>query len=353
MILPAIKPARTVWFYLVNICFLAALSAGCTPAFHDAQPIIGEEEVTPSMAEIKPVDQVESMAVTTAAEPGLPSLVTLSPTVTPSPTAIDEEPNLPVLTLTEIPIFTAETPTFSLPTASPEPTLTPDDTPQVKIPDAAIQVFRPGPASKVVSPIRVSTFLLPGYQGNVIIELFGEDGRLLVRKVFAYRQNPGVRLQVNTDLDFEISAVAESARLVIRTEDQNNHTISLAAVDLILLSLGQEENNPPGDLKEKIAIIEPVRNLSIKGGVIYLTGFARPSSPDPLLVELYSEKGAYLAPSRLIAISLEDDSLHAPFAIEIPYSITQPTNARLIITEKDYRRMETLHVSSVEIHLRP
>jgi hypothetical protein len=237
--------------------------------------------------------------------------------------------------------------------AVPDPSTTPAPNPTFKVPEAAIQVFRPGPSSKVVSPFRVNAFLLPGFRDTVIIELLGEDGRLLVRKILSYSRNPGVRLQTNADIEFEISAVAEAGRLVIRTEDQNRRVVSLATVDLILLSLGQEENNPPGELKEKIAILEPVKNLSIEGGMVNVSGLARPTSPDPLLVELFGADGSSLGPSRLVVINLEDDTRHAPFSVEIPYTTTKPTKARLFITERDYRRMETIHVTSVEIHLRP
>jgi hypothetical protein len=349
MILTALKSARTIWLIPVKFFFLAALSAGCTaispqePAQYE--PVIGETQITQAASAIIEENQVVSAFVQNTQALEVPAPPT-SFIETPSPTDSIDNLDTPVPPLAATPVFTPAA-------VFPDPTQSPVHGLAIKIPDADIQVFRPGPASKVVSPFRVSTFLMPGYQGNVIIELFGEDGRMLARKVFAYRQHPGVRLQVNTDLEFEIQAVAESSRLVIRTEDQNNRTISKATIELLLLSLGDEENNPPGDLKEKIAILEPVKNLSIQGGSIHVSGLARPTNTGPLHVELFSEKGISISPAQLIWVSLEDDRQHVPFTLEIPYTISIPTRASLFITELDYDKEETLHITSVEIHLRP
>jgi hypothetical protein len=341
--------AHLMWLFLVNILLVAVLTPGCTARISKEPSLISPGEDLPTRVALTIAALEQSQNVSTLEPETRPTSQPASPAEpqeTPSPAFTEdtnEPPVSPIPTLSQ----------FISTTLTPASSQMPEQTHTLNVPEAAIQVFRPGPSSKVVSPFRVSAFLLPGYRDNVIIELFGEDGRLLVRKILSYRLNPGVRLQSNADIEFEISAVAEAARLVIRTEDQNKRTISLASIDLILLSLGQEENNPPGDLKEKIAIVEPVRNLSIQGGVITVSGFARPTSPDPLLIELFSEDGKSLGPSRLIAVTLEDEAQHTPFEVEIPYSITNPTRARLFITERDYRRMETLHVTSVEIHLRP
>jgi hypothetical protein len=99
---------------------------------------------------------------------------------------------------------------------------------------AAIQILSPGPASKVTSPIRLNAFLAPGDKGNVRIELLGEDGRLLVRQLLSY--GPLARIQVVTELDFEISATGELGRLRITTEDPEGRMVAVASVDLLLIS---------------------------------------------------------------------------------------------------------------------
>jgi len=63
-------------------------------------------------------------------------------------------------------------------------TRTPTATPG--IPEATIRLYYPGPMSKLVSPIQLSASLQPGTSGRVLIELLGEDGRLLYRKLIRY-----------------------------------------------------------------------------------------------------------------------------------------------------------------------
>jgi hypothetical protein len=350
---------KTRGILLFQILVLSLLGAGCA-AFQG-----GGGSASPSEAQLPtriaqtieamehgqvvsaPISTSVYMPVSTPVSAEISAAPTRAPAASePAPTALPS-----VAVVPDIPLVLSPTAAASL----PEPTSaeTPAPTPTFKVPEAAIQISRPGPSSKVVSPFRVSAFLMPGYQNNVTLELFGEDGRLLARKILSYNRNPGMRVQAHVDFEFDISAAAETGRVVVRTEDENQRSIAMATVDLILLSLGQEENNPPGDMKEKIAIIEPVKNLSIQAGVVYVSGLARPTSPSPLLIELYSEKGVSLGPSRMVAVILEEDGQHVPFSIEVPYSITTPTKARLFITEKDITRTKTVHVTSVEIHLRP
>lgn len=185
------------------------------------------------------------------------------------------------------------------------------------------------------------------------LELFGEDGRLLVRKILSYSANPGARVYVITDMAFEISAVAEAARLVITTFDTFGRAVSLDSVDLILLSMGEEDINPPGDLLEPIVLREPAKNILIQGGTVKVAGLARPTGKEPLLVEMLTADGKQLGPTRLVSVSAPPDGSHAPFLVEAPYSITEPTWVRVIVSERDHRIPGTIHLSSVEVLLSP
>jgi hypothetical protein len=194
--------------------------------------------------------------------------------------------------------------------------------------------------------------MIPGERGTVIIELFGEDSRLLVRQVLSY--TPGNRATIAVELDFEIPVVAEAGRLVISTEDDDNRVSALASVDLILLSLGQAEINPAGDQLETIIIREPSPNMMIQGGSVMVSGLAHPSGDSPLIIELVEADGSPAGPSRMVDVTLlSDNSGYGTFTAEVPYTITRTTRVRLVIYERAGRIPGITHLSSIEVLLTP
>jgi hypothetical protein len=222
-------------------------------------------------------------------------------------------------------------------------------TPTPEIPSAAIQILAPGPASKVVTPIQISAYLKPGARGKIRLDLLGEDGRLLGRKLLVYA--PDLQVHVITSMDFEIPGAAEAGRLVITTEDPQGRSLALASVDVLLMSVGDSDINPPGDLLEDIIIQEPVKSKFIQGGTVVVSGLARPQDNNSLLVEMIAPDGSHIGPTRLIGFAASQDIGYLPFMVEIPYSVGDPTWVRLVVYENSGRIPGMVHLSSAEILL--
>lgn len=243
-------------------------------------------------------------------------------------------------------------PTSTLgPPANSIPSKTPRQSPTATSPFAAIQILSPGPASKVVSPITVNAYLAPGARGNIRLELLGEDGRLLVRKILSYAPVPKVHVLEN--LDFEISAAAEAGRIQISTEDNDGRTVALASVDVLLLGLGQDDINPPGDLLEDIIIQEPSSHALIQGGTVTVSGLARLEGTDPLIVDLIAPDGSLAGPTRLLEVKRPEDGGYAPFTIDMPYSVKAQTWTLIRISERSSRIPGAIHISTKEVLLSP
>jgi len=163
----------------------------------------------------------------------------------------------PISTVT--PIITApSTPSSTPAVVGEELTITP--APPFEIPFASIQFINPGALSKVISPIELHVFLRPGDSGRARVELFGENGRLMYRKLFVFDVSTGVQSNLRTEIDYEITGVAETAKLVVSVDDAYGRIKTLASQDLILLSLGEPDINPPGDLGEWIGGIWTCEN---------------------------------------------------------------------------------------------
>jgi hypothetical protein len=214
-------------------------------------------------------------------------------------------------------------------------------------------MFAPGPMSKVLSPLRMYAYLKPGPTYRVRIELLGEDGRLLARLVQNYPEDTGPVIGVLEEIDFEIAGVSEKARLVVSTDDTFGRTVSLASVDLILLSLGEADLNPYGDLLETIVIHQPAVNSLIQGGKITVTGQARLERGD-VLIEMTDAKGKLVGYQRTPVNAAEGQMAgYGAFSVEMPYVVDSPTWVRLSVSQSGTRPDGLTHLTSIEVLVSP
>lgn len=246
------------------------------------------------------------------------------------------------------------TPTASGPSATPytlPPPPTPTPTPT--IPNAAIEIRNLGAYSKVVSPLHIYTYLKPGAGGKVRIELIGEDDRVLVRQIKVMDFVPtGAWAVMSMDLDFEIAATAESAWLKISVDDEYGRTVALNSVPLILLSVGEADIVPPLDVLAPIVIQEPTKKTLIQGGKVFVSGMARPNGPNPLLVQLITAEGRQVG-FRLAGVETPQPGAYGPFAVEVPYQISDPVKVLLTVSEGADSITDVIHLASIEVMLSP
>jgi hypothetical protein len=295
----------------------------------------------------------------TATPSPLPTLTPVPPTALPtehatsSPTSeiispTPENPPTPATTPTLEPTVTNTLP--PIPTLMP-PTQAATSLPQPAVGSGAIQIFSPGPLSKLVSQVIVYGYAIPGYDNKGVVSLYGEDGRLLA----------SAPLQLNTPLTwayfywklpFEIQAAGELARLTMSTQDQYGRLTAVYSLHLILLFEGFSIINPPGDLKERCVIDQPVAGRRITGGVLTVAGEMRPFNNLPLVVELIVRDGNVIA-SQAVASSPAPDDSYVPFQVDLPYSISTGAWALLVVRQPDDRIGGTMYLYSREIFLSP
>lgn len=276
--------------------------------------------------EVLPVDQPGSEASVT---PSPTSTIAATPTPTPEPATPSPTP---ILAATWTAVAGLNVPPV--------------------IPYAPIQILSPGPASLVTSPFLLRGSVRAGAGGVVRIELLGEDGRLLMREVRDYRASVGRQVSLATEVEFGISAVAEAGRIQVSTEDEFGRLVAVGSVDIILLSIGEAEINPVGDLYENIVIESPPPNAVIQGGMVRVTGLARPRSELPLMVEMRTADGKIVG-SRQVAVIPSAESSYGTFAIEVSYSVDAPTRVRLAVWEPGERIPGIVQLSSLEVMLSP
>lgn len=258
---------------------------------------------------------------------------------------------IPAATLT-IDRATQSAPTSTVQPPSPTPASAVIPASPQEIPFAAIQIINPGPASRLVSPFLLKAVVRQEPQSSILIELVGEDGRLLMREVRRFTGEQVQQVTVGVEVNFQISAAAEAGRLQISVTDREGRLSSLASTDLILLSLGKSDVNPVGDLLENIAIQSPRPNLLIQGGMVRVDGLARTRTGQPLRIELETAEGKIVG-SRQVAVTPVPGASHGTFAIDVPYTVDSPTRVRVKVWEPGDRVPGIIHLSSVEVLLSP
>jgi hypothetical protein len=288
----------------------------------------------------------------------------------PTVTATEESTPEPSLTLKPVTATRTLTATRRLPTATaslsltpsltptatrrrwtPTPTFTPSNTPTLDPSNVILRIAAPGPMSKLSSPFNLVFYVLPEYTGVTRIEIIGEDGRELYRKVFrTYEQSSPSR--VTEDISFEIPAASEVARLQISTQDEFGRIMALSSVRLLLMSVGDNQYTPPYEAFDRVVLRFPRREAEVTGGEVRVVGMIRPFNNGPVILELVDRRGTVIS-SRLLYF---DASLteFQHFESSLPYQISESqVYARIVLRQSDDRIPGPAYLYSHEILIKP
>ena len=260
--------------------------------------------------------------------------------------------------LTPTPAKTSTKTRYPTKTYPPTRTRRPSKTPTITLtptpPWAFIRIARPGPLSKIGSPINVEMGMTPGEDGMLYVDLVGEDGRFITRFTKNFRQYVNEQIYTAVEVPFDIPGVAETARLVMSARDRLGRTIALSSLDLVLIKLGDNITTNPGFQQEPFIIRNLKPDTAVQGGILHLEGVAKPLNSQPVIFELLNESGAVLE-SKILQIDPPSGPLsHTPFTLDIPYSVNNPTRALLSMRQvSDGRIPGTIAISSLPVRLEP
>lgn len=304
----------------LSTLFLIASLLGLLPA---CAPPVAAGAPTPYPPEYFPTVVVltgqAAMATNLAGTPTVVATETLTPSITPTPTE-----------------------TY---TPAPTATLTPSPAP----PKSQIRIETPGPMSKVTSPVSLRMQVVSGSSELVQVDLQGEDGRLLARKLERVPSWPG-GYYVSLKLPFEIRAAAEVGRITISTKDDAGRVQSQLGMRVLLMSVGADEITPEGDPSERAVFYAPPRKDAIaQDGVVTIEGRFLPFNDQPVILELLDPEGKPLG-LRVLDFTGTDEQL---FSTTIPYKVSEPTLAQLALKQDDERLDGLIYLYSQEILLNP
>lgn len=346
--MPAI-PARRAALWMLSVG-LALLLAGIACNFSELLAPTPTPTSALSAALVPSATSLPTETQTPAdlmpASTPLPPTETSSPTSSPSPSPSDTQD--PWQTPSRTATFTRTPTKTRLPTFTPTITNTP--TPPV----ATLRIRRPGLFSKITSPFRMEAMVRPGADGWVWIELIGEDSRVITNLELDYERQIGKRFWISPLIRFGISGAAETARLVVYIKDQFGRVMALSSVDLVLLSVGENEINPALVYWEPYLVRFPLPEQTISGGTVVVVGMARPVNETPLIFDLISESGEVVGSAQVVVPEPSGGMSHTLYQVSIPYAVEQLTPVRLTIRQMSSGRIPgTAALSSMLLYLEP
>ena len=205
--------------------------------------------------------------------------------------------------------------------------------------------------SKVSSPIDLRMYIAPRATGLTIVELYGEDGRLMARNVLRSVNYNNQFDKVLVELPFETNAAAELGRLQVTTKDAYGMLQAVKSVHLMLLSVGDPIITNPDYLRESVALSEPPLLHYISGGEVLVQGNMQVFNELPVILELVDRQGQVVG-SRMISVGPADGQYYE-INTTIPYQVTAYTPVRLVIRQSDDRIPGPYYLYSQELYLSP
>jgi len=320
--------------FLIAFILLAALLGACTMSMADDTPL-----PTPLPTDYLPT------AIALTAEALTSPTAPAAASVPPSPTA-----PLPTATATPAGPPTATPFPITLPTATPTPP------PPLSVPGtgyAVAQILYPGMDSRVLSPFRTRIAVQTRHARALHVELVGEDGRVIYRRVIRLDEDQPAHslLYFYLEIPFEIAGEAEMGRLQVSTWDEYNRCTSQNAITLTLLRTGQAQISYQIADRAPILFKQPQARQVIQGGTLVVVGKALPASPmvEAMLVDTNGKVLGY----QTAPLSTPAEDGYALFTFSMPYKVTDPTQVLLVVQENGVTPPGVMYLESVPLVLSP
>ncbi|MCE5209249.1 MAG: hypothetical protein LLG42_13180 [Chloroflexi bacterium] len=351
-------PYRWIWFQVICVTGLILLH-GCATA-----PASVAQGITSVFTETAATEPVLTLITETVQILETTPAISIIPNSTATPVVwIDDSTGIPQTgTLPIHPTFTVtSTPTITLtPTKGPSPhfthipTASPTITATSNPPGAVLSIIQPGLSSKITSPYKIQASITRGEDKLAYLSLMGEDQKAFYSAVLDYHLSEYNRLLITPTLNFSISTVAENARLILQTYDLQGRILALSSVDIILLSIGNNEIHPAQHPYAPFIIDSPDEGDEIQGDRFVVSGRVAALNNNPVIIELLDENGAILVKRELHLDPPSAGETYTPFVIALAFDVDQQTQARLSMRQESNNRIPgTIALSSVAITLLP
>ncbi len=221
------------------------------------------------------------------------------------------------------------------------------------LPEVTITVYSAGKTAEVAAPLEVGLEFNAVVEGAYRLELLGEDGRLLYRRVWAQPGQPGTPQPRKLLINFEIPEAQEPGRLVLSLLDRQGRFQAVDSVDVLLSTAAPESQQAALENLGRLIIQSPAPGSQVNGGTVLVSGQIQGSADLPLKLLLLAEDGRVVG-QRLAATQLIDEKAGTwQFSAEVPFKVRERTPVRLQVIQSGEPLSEIKLLASILVELFP
>jgi hypothetical protein len=244
------------------------------------------------------------------------------------------------------------------PSATLPPTAAPPDVPE------AILITSPGLGSHLASPLHVEGFAEPTFEQNLVIQITDANGGVLATQSTTIQADVGSAGPFAADVAFTTPADQPGRISVYSTSARDGGLVHLASVDVDLVTSGASVVELGEEHPEVHIILDPAPLTTAQGGNLQVVGYSAYVFEGALNVWLCGEGGSgapdlvcgtvdnVIAQGSTI-MNAPDVGLPGPFTLSLPYTVTGPVQARLVVYSTSPRDGGIVHLTTVPVNLEP
>lgn len=291
-----------------------------------------------------------------------------SPTAAPSEAA----PNTLASTLapvaSEPPLAVPDSVAPSDTPAAPAKALTtplPQPTPTLPAPaQAFIQLRSPGESARVTSPVIVRGESNSTFEQNLVIKVYGEDGKELVSQPTTIQAELGQRGPFEAQVAFQVDREQPGRVAVMDFSAKDGSLLHLTSVEVTLMPSGDFVEGTAPFEGEFLQITRPEANIGILGGLIRVEGVSQPvfeqqvnlavcgeggsGEPDPVCGTADNVLGMGIG-----ILNAPDASQPGRFVVDLNYTTDREVKGTLVVYTLSPRDGGITHLNAIPLTLQP
>lgn len=249
------------------------------------------------------------------------------------------------------------TPAISVPSADTSPVPTSEasatEPPRPDRPEEAILILEPGPGSRVVSPVRIAGLADPTLEQHLFVQILADDGTIIAEAPTTIQADQGSRGPFDVEIAFSVSDEQNAFIQVSTSSPRDGGLTHLSSVGVTLAASGPADIRlPDRNPVERIQLFVPPVGGIVRGGVAHVVGFGFASFEATLLIQVQDASGAVVG-EEPVAVAAPDLGQPGPFSAEVPYRVMREQPGRIVVLDPSASGAGYVHVSSVEVTLRP
>jgi hypothetical protein len=218
---------------------------------------------------------------------------------------------------------------------------------------SALKIDQPTEQSRAAAPLDIQGQLHGQGGAWLFLEIYGQDGRLLSRKLSRLGNAVDPQGELRALIDYEIPKASETGWLRVGIQDRFRRWMAVDSVGLLLLQPAEKGRLAPSpQVGYDIGIRKPISGAQISGGELLVEGFVDPTVKLPLRVQLVSEDGRIVG-QRLAGGKVQGAGEPVPYSAQVPYRVTESTPVRLLVFEEGGNLLQAARLSSLELILNP